>query len=79
MEGSEIADNVYKFLSCRSTDLKKEMMGVLTFHLILRHTGYTALHYAARNGQLDVCKLLIDNGANINAVCSNPTPMVYRR
>lgn len=30
--------------------------------------GYTALHYAARNGHMDVCKFLIDQGADINAV-----------
>lgn len=44
--------------------------------LVLQHTpvditdksGYTALHYAARNGHLDVCKFLLSNGANINAV-----------
>lgn len=29
--------------------------------------GYTSLHYAARNGHLDVCKYLINNGAAINA------------
>ncbi|KAK4880760.1 hypothetical protein RN001_008906 [Aquatica leii] len=29
--------------------------------------GYTSLHYAARNGCLQVCKLLLKNGANINA------------
>lgn len=31
-------------------------------------TGYTALHYAARNGHLDICKGLLNHGANINAV-----------
>ncbi|KAL4708155.1 hypothetical protein ACJJTC_009934 [Scirpophaga incertulas] len=31
------------------------------------NSGYTALHYAARNGHLDICKMLIQNGANINA------------
>lgn len=30
--------------------------------------GYTALHYAARNGHLDVCKRLLNHGANINAI-----------
>ncbi|KAF2903563.1 hypothetical protein ILUMI_02636 [Ignelater luminosus] len=29
--------------------------------------GYTALHYAARNGHLDVCKVLLRNGADINS------------
>lgn len=31
-------------------------------------SGYTALHYAARNGHAEVCKLLLMNGANVNAV-----------
>lgn len=30
--------------------------------------GYTALHYAARNGHLDVCRILLENGADVNAV-----------
>ncbi|RLU17107.1 hypothetical protein DMN91_011176 [Ooceraea biroi] len=30
--------------------------------------GYKPLHYAARNGHYDVCELLLDNGADINAV-----------
>lgn len=30
--------------------------------------GYTALHYAARNGHVDVCKLLLQMGADINAI-----------
>lgn len=29
--------------------------------------GYTALHYASRNGHLEICKYLIENGANIDA------------
>lgn len=28
------------------------------------NAGYTALHYAARNGQLGMCQLLLDNRAN---------------
>ncbi|CAH1955829.1 unnamed protein product [Acanthoscelides obtectus] len=43
-----------------------------------RHTGYTALHYAARNGHLDVCKLLIDSGANINAVTNGGVTALSR-
>lgn len=30
--------------------------------------GYTALHYAARNGHLDACKLLVKNQIQIDAV-----------
>ena len=29
--------------------------------------GYTALHSAAQNGHKDIAKLLIDNGADIEA------------
>ena len=29
-------------------------------------SGYTALHYAARNGNYEICKLLIDSKANVN-------------
>lgn len=32
------------------------------------NAGYTALHYAARNGNLDTCKILIQYGADINAL-----------
>lgn len=31
-------------------------------------SGYTALHYGARNGHMKICKLLLENGANINAL-----------
>ncbi|XP_066156146.1 ankyrin repeat domain-containing protein 39 [Euwallacea fornicatus] len=30
--------------------------------------GYTALHYAARNGHLDICRYLVKNGAAVNSV-----------
>ncbi|XP_033227101.1 ankyrin repeat domain-containing protein 39-like isoform X2 [Belonocnema kinseyi] len=30
--------------------------------------GYTALHYGARNGHCKLCKLLLENGANVNAL-----------
>lgn len=30
--------------------------------------GYTALHYAARNGHRKICQELLSNGANVNAV-----------
>ncbi|KAF7269229.1 ankyrin repeat domain-containing protein 39 [Rhynchophorus ferrugineus] len=28
--------------------------------------GYTALHYASRNGHLEICRYLIESGANID-------------
>lgn len=30
-------------------------------------TGYTSLHYAARNGHLTACSMLLKSGANVNA------------
>lgn len=40
-------------------------------------SGYTALHYAARAGHLDVCKYLLTKGADINAVtkCGEATSL----
>lgn len=31
-------------------------------------SGYTALHYASRNGHTEACKFLISKGANVNAL-----------
>lgn len=40
------------------------------------NSGYTALHYAARNGHVDICSILIENGASINAQThGNATPL----
>lgn len=41
------------------------------------NSGYTSLHYAARNGHIDVCKILLQNGACINASTrsGNATPL----
>lgn len=30
-------------------------------------SGYTALHYAARAGHFDICRMLLNAGANVNA------------
>jgi ankyrin repeat protein len=30
--------------------------------------GYTPLHYAARSGHLEICKLLLSKGAKVNAM-----------
>ncbi|XP_076297202.1 uncharacterized protein LOC143217178 isoform X2 [Lasioglossum baleicum] len=39
--------------------------------------GYTALHYAARNGHYEVCKTLLENGAKVSAQtrCGRATPL----
>ena len=39
--------------------------------------GYTSLHYAARGGHCEICKVLLENGANVNAVtrCGHATPL----
>lgn len=42
------------------------------------NSGYTALHYAARNGHLDACQLLIDGGANINAKTNGGVTPIHR-
>lgn len=31
-------------------------------------SGYTALHYAARSGHRQICEMLLDHGANVNAM-----------
>ncbi|XP_026756929.2 ankyrin repeat domain-containing protein 39 [Galleria mellonella] len=31
------------------------------------NSGYTPLHYAARTGNIDICKILLQNGAIINS------------
>jgi hypothetical protein len=31
--------------------------------------GWTALHYAAHNGDTQVCHILLSHGANVNAMC----------
>ncbi|CAH2243411.1 ankyrin repeat domain-containing protein 39-like isoform X1 [Pararge aegeria] len=41
------------------------------------NSGYTALHYAARNGHVDICSILLKNGAYINTQtrCGKATPL----
>lgn len=34
---------------------------------IVDAAGYTALHYAARSGRVDICKILLQSSANVNA------------
>lgn len=31
------------------------------------NAGYSPLHYAARNGHVDICDMLLKNGAHIDA------------
>jgi ankyrin repeat protein len=41
-------------------------------------SGFTALHYAARNGRLEACTLLLLEGANVNALtgAQRSTPLM---
>lgn len=40
---------------------------------------YTALHYAARNGNMEICKLLLNDGkADINAVTKGGATALHR-
>nr|XP_042902993.1 ankyrin repeat domain-containing protein 39 isoform X2 [Parasteatoda tepidariorum] len=41
-------------------------------------SGYTALHYGARNGREDVCKLLLVKGANPNAQTNGGATPLHR-
>ena len=36
--------------------------------MLLMRMEWTALHYAARDGHVDVAKVLLQNGADVNAV-----------
>eukprot|EP01130_Rhizamoeba_saxonica_P004251 TRINITY_DN1743_c0_g1_i5.p1 TRINITY_DN1743_c0_g1~~TRINITY_DN1743_c0_g1_i5.p1 ORF type:complete len:136 (-),score=18.03 TRINITY_DN1743_c0_g1_i5:39-446(-) len=40
-------------------------------------SGYTALHYAARSGNVDICKLLLRNraSANVSTLAGGVTPL----
>ncbi|KAJ3325068.1 hypothetical protein HDU76_013251 [Blyttiomyces sp. JEL0837] len=45
----------------------------------LDNAGYTPLHYAARQGKLEICKLLIQHGADVNIVTKGlNTTALYR-
>ncbi|EUB59692.1 Ankyrin repeat domain-containing protein 39 [Echinococcus granulosus] len=39
--------------------------------------GFTPLHYAAKNGKLEICKVLLAHGANVAATtrCGKATPL----
>ncbi|KAJ2953625.1 hypothetical protein O0L34_g1229 [Tuta absoluta] len=42
------------------------------------NSGYTALHYAARCGNVDTCKILLNNGADINAQTSGKATPLHK-
>lgn len=42
------------------------------------NTGYTALHYSSRKGYFEACKLLIENGADLNAVTNGGVSSLHR-
>lgn len=42
------------------------------------NSGYTALHYAARNGNLEACQLLLSAGANVNAQTNGGVTALHR-
>eukprot|EP00892_Ulva_mutabilis_P006715 jgi/Ulvmu1/4415/UM002_0140.1 len=48
-----------KILSTRPHELHEDGAG--------GHSGYTPLHYAARAGHVNACKLLLQHGASVNA------------
>merc|ERR1712098_169379 len=39
--------------------------------------GCTVLHFAARYGNINACKTLLDNKAKIDARCPNKTPLMW--
>ncbi|KAF5298446.1 hypothetical protein FQR65_LT01225 [Abscondita terminalis] len=41
--------------------------------------GYTSLHYAARNGCKQVCKILLERGANVNAATKSGSATALHR
>ncbi|XP_026324021.1 ankyrin repeat domain-containing protein 39-like isoform X3 [Hyposmocoma kahamanoa] len=44
----------------------------------LDNAGYTALHYAARTGNTDICKTLLYNGADINATTNGKATPLHK-
>lgn len=44
----------------------------------LDNAGYTALHYAARTGNIDICKKLLYNGADINATTNGKATPLHK-
>lgn len=55
--------------AAQSNDLErvKKLLNKGTSQDEVDSAGYTALHYAARNGHREVCELLLKNGASVNA------------
>lgn len=42
------------------------------------NTGYTALHYAARSGNEEICQMLIDGKADVNATTNGGCTSLHR-
>lgn len=41
-------------------------------------SGYTALHYAARNGHLSICLILLDSGIGVNETTHGGATALHR-
>ena len=58
----EIIFNIYLTEACKTGDLKKIGMLIDKYNMVPYHIGFEALLEAARIGNLDVVKFLIENG-----------------
>uniref|UniRef100_A0A1I7Y2J6 ANK_REP_REGION domain-containing protein n=1 Tax=Steinernema glaseri TaxID=37863 RepID=A0A1I7Y2J6_9BILA len=66
--------------ACREGDVEKVRNMLEAKPLLVNYVepfmhNYTPLHYAAKKGTLDVVKILVDSGANINAFTYHYTPL----